>query len=81
MSSLSQPLSHLPTNQPEGCPEKTTEDYRRNVKKLKLKLSQVQSDIATYEKKIATLANTANDKIIAMKISKCCRERSKSASI
>ena len=56
--------------------EKTKEEYSRNVKKLKVKLTNVQSEIASIEKKVSTLQNTSNDKIIALKIAKFCKERS-----
>ena len=56
--------------------EKTKEEYSRNVKKLKVKLSNVQQEVASLERKISTLKNTSNDKITALKIAKFCKERS-----
>lgn len=56
--------------------EKTREEYSRNVKKLKIKLAAVQSEIVFLERRVDSLANTSNDKLIAMKIAKFCKERS-----
>ncbi len=45
------------------------------MKKLKLKLATVQSEILALERKVDSLSNTSNDKLIAMKITKFCKER------
>lgn len=69
---------HSELSQGEGRREKTREDYSRNVKKLKIKLAAVQGEIATLERKVDSLANTSNDKLISLKILKFCKERSTS---
>ena len=53
--------------------QKTKEEYSRNVKKLKVKLQIVQDEVFTLQKKIETLTNTSNDKLIALKIAKFCK--------
>lgn len=60
----------------ESKKPKSKEDYSRNVKKLKIKLTKVQNEIITLEQRIESITNTSNDKIISMKIAKFCKERS-----
>lgn len=59
----------------ESRREKTREDYSRNVKKLKVKLAAVQGEVASLERRVDSLANTSNDKLISMKLAKFCKER------
>ena len=52
---------------------KTKEEYSRNVKKLKVKYTLMESEISVLETKVSKLSNTSNDKVIALKIAKFCK--------